>query len=192
MNPDEFMDAYKGNRSDANELALDASLIVPALRELLAAKGEAWQGIATALLQDLSEHADERTRKARGWPTNGRSLSNALRRVAPNLRQAGVDVTFLPGRRRGRLIKIEVMGVFASSSSPPSSPQGNQSAKRGRAGDVNTYEDANAHGEDAMRTQTTSDVSPRKHTQGDAGDDGDVKSHTHSKREDWTFPRRRA
>jgi hypothetical protein len=191
MSPDDFIDAYTGNRSDANELALDAALIVPPLRDLLAAKGEAWQGTATELLHDLHEQADERTRKAKGWPSNGRTLSNALRRVAPNLRQAGIDVTFLPGRRKGRLIHIEERGIFPSSSSPPSPPLENQFVKRGRTEDANTYEDANAHGEDGMRTQTTSDVSPRKHRQGDAGDDGDAKSHTNSKREDWTFPRRR-
>jgi hypothetical protein len=188
---EDFTEAYTGNREAANELALDAALIVSPLRNLLTAKGGACQRTATELLHDLHEHADERTRKAQGWPSNGRSLSNALRRVAPNLRQAGVDVTFLPGRRRGRLIKIEVMDFLASSSSPSSSLQENQVVKRGRTEDANTDEDANAHDEDAMRTQTTRDVIPRKHMQRDAGDDGDVTSHTHSAREDWTFPRRR-
>ena len=39
MSPDDFMDAYTGNRSDANELALDAALIVPPLRDLLSGEG---------------------------------------------------------------------------------------------------------------------------------------------------------
>jgi hypothetical protein len=170
-----FLKAYTGNREQANELALDAALIVPPLRDLLAAKSSTWQGTATEPLHDLQEQADERTRKAQGWPSDGLALSKALRRVAPNLRQAGVDVTFLPGRRKGHFIHIEVIGIFASPSSSSSTPLENQLVKRGRTEDANTDEDANAHGEDAMRTQTTSDVSPRKHKQGDGGDDGDAK-----------------
>jgi hypothetical protein len=85
----DFLKAYTGNREQANELALDAAIIVAPLRDLLAAKNRNWQGTATELLHDLDEQAPERTRKTQGWPTNGRALSNALRRIAPNLRQAG-------------------------------------------------------------------------------------------------------
>jgi hypothetical protein len=85
----DFLEAYTGNREQANELALDAAIIVAPLRDLLAAKNRNWQGTATELLHDLDEQAPERTRKTQGWPTNGRALSNALRRIAPNLRQAG-------------------------------------------------------------------------------------------------------
>jgi hypothetical protein len=80
--------------------------MVPPLQDLLAAKDGSWQGTATELLHDLDEKAPERTRKTQGWPTNGRALSNALRRIALNLRQAGVDVTFPRGRTKGRIFTI--------------------------------------------------------------------------------------
>jgi hypothetical protein len=105
--PGAFVAAYDRNRRAANELALDAAVIVPPLRDLLAAKDGHWQGTATELLHDLDEEAPERTRKAQGWPTNGRALSNALRRVAPNLRQAGIEITFPKGHTKGRIFKIE-------------------------------------------------------------------------------------
>jgi hypothetical protein len=102
-----FLEAYNSNREQANELALDAAVIVPPLRELLAAKDGHWQGTATELLHDLDAQAPERTRKAQGWPTNGRALSNALRRVAPNLRQAGIEITFPKGHTKGRIFRIQ-------------------------------------------------------------------------------------
>jgi hypothetical protein len=102
-----FLDAYRGNRAQANDLALEAAVIVAPLRDLLASKGGSWQGTATELLHDLDEHAPERTRKTQGWPTSGRSVSNALRRIAPNLRQAMIDVAFeREGKDRKRKIRL--------------------------------------------------------------------------------------
>ncbi len=37
--------------------------------------------------------ADDLTQRQRYWPKSARALSNALRRLAPNLREAGIDVT---------------------------------------------------------------------------------------------------
>jgi hypothetical protein len=174
MTPDDFLEAYKGNRSDANELALDAALIVSPLRDLLAAKDGAWEGIATELLHDLDAQAPERTRKAQGSPSNGRSLSNALRRVAPNLRQTGIDVTFLPGRRRGRLIHIERRGIHASSSSSSSPGAENQRPKEDVGGD------ARLPGGDDRGTHTNVEITSWKHTKEDSGDAEDAIFPPHS------------
>lgn len=135
-----FLEAYTGNREAANDLALEAALIVPPLRDLLAAKGGAWQGTATELLHNLHDHADERTRESKGWPTNGRVMSNALRRIAPNLRVVGIGVTFHPRRSQGRRLtvnapQLEYVGKFASPASPASPIQENQAF----TGDANLY-----------------------------------------------------
>jgi hypothetical protein len=184
-----FLAAYAGNRDAAHELALDAALIVAPLRDLLEDRGGTWDGTATVLLHDLSDKADERTRKAKGWPSNGRGLSNALRRIAPNLRAVGIDITFPRGHRKGRLFTIEQLRNFAS---PSSSARENQAATWGRTGDANAGGDAKSVGGDDGGTQDRPHLISDRQKQGDARDDGDAKKPMTSSRhrEEWPFPRR--
>lgn len=83
-----FVAAYKGNRESANEVALDASVVAQPLLEMLEAQGE-WIGSSGELLKALEERKGEQDRKQSGWPKNPRSLSGHLKRLAPNLREAG-------------------------------------------------------------------------------------------------------
>jgi hypothetical protein len=99
------MDAYNGNRNAAHELAFEASLIVPPLRTIV--EGGAWLGTATELLERLAKNVDEQTRKRRGWPGDGKAVSNALRRLAPNLRAVGINATFMKRQAGRRPIFIE-------------------------------------------------------------------------------------
>jgi hypothetical protein len=103
--PGAFMQAYTGNRVEANELTLEASLIAPLIRELAHA---GFTGTATDLLQRLNDRTPEKQKQQKGWPANARALSNALRRITPNLRAIGVEVEFLGhrGQQRQRLITI--------------------------------------------------------------------------------------
>jgi len=105
LQSDAFMQAYHRNRNAAHELALEASLIVPPLRSLV--EGGAWLGTATELLKKLVEKVDDQTRKQRGGPGDGRALSNALRRLAPNLRAVDINVTFIKRQAGRRPIFIE-------------------------------------------------------------------------------------
>jgi hypothetical protein len=166
---EEFLDAYAANRRAANELALDAALIVPPLRDLLAERGGAWRGTATSLLLDLAEHVDERTRKAPGWPTNGRAVSNALRRIAPNLRAVRVEVVFArEGKNRSRTIILEQAD---KSSSALSAAEENQMV---------------------WGTQTERDLNSGNLGQADGADAADAKKHINSykQRKPWPYPRR--
>ncbi len=108
--PGEFMAAYSGNRGAANELAIESSVVAAPLAALLSAEGGRWEGTATELLNALeTAHTDEKTRARREWPTSTRKLSGDLRRLAPNLRRAGLEVTFdkEPGGQRRRIIRLE-------------------------------------------------------------------------------------
>ena len=98
-----FMDAYHGNRESANELVLDASP-VPQAMKLLMASDERFMGTATDLLTLLNQKVSDQTRRERSWPKNGRALSGCLRRLAPNLRQIGIDIK-MDGPKRS--IRIE-------------------------------------------------------------------------------------
>lgn len=119
-----FMQAYAGNREAAHDLALEASPIVPAIRTILAEQ-HTWQGTASELWLLLVERVDDAVRKQREWPGSGQVLSNELRRLAPNLKETGVQVTFSRETARGRrrLITLEQVGISASNASEVSETQ---------------------------------------------------------------------
>ncbi len=94
--PGAFMQAYEDNRAAANDLALEASPLVGPLMQLAKEVGGI-RGNATTILDGLNTAAEETVRRSRSWPKTPGALANALRRLAPNLRAAGIPIEF--GRR---------------------------------------------------------------------------------------------
>ena len=114
-----FLAAYTRNRSSAHELALESASIVPPLLGL----PEEWVGTAGELLEALVALAGDKVTKREDWPANPRTLSGQLRRLAPDLRSIGVEVTFARRTGNRRTISIsraEDAGVRPSPASPPS------------------------------------------------------------------------
>jgi hypothetical protein len=99
-----FMLAYAGNRAAGNELALESSPVGKVLLDFMATRS-AWTGNPSDLLDELDAQADEKTTRLRGWPKSARSLSGIIKRLAPNLRAAGVSVE-LGRTSRGRYITL--------------------------------------------------------------------------------------
>jgi hypothetical protein len=93
-----FMTAYTANRAAGNDTAIETSPVGRALCEFVADVGE-WSGTATDLLNELDNRAEEKTRKLDIWPKTAPALGGAVKRLAPNLREAGFGVEF---RRTGR------------------------------------------------------------------------------------------
>lgn len=94
--PGTFIAAYTRNRAESNDLALEASPVVAPLLQVVP-----FTGTATELLALLSAKVSDEAKRQRAWPKNAVVLSNHLRRLAPNLRVAGVQVEFArDGRRR--------------------------------------------------------------------------------------------
>lgn len=116
-----FQAAYDENLRAAHELALEASPIVRSLRDLVAAQPR-WAGTAQDLLSELSAGVEPQQRP-HGWPRTPRGLGGMLRRLAPNLRDHGIDVAFSrePGKGRRRLITLTRQGpeVIWGSTVPP-------------------------------------------------------------------------
>jgi DNA polymerase-1 len=133
--PGDFLAAYEANRGDTNALALEASPVALALLKRLE-DCPVFDGTAAELLQWLNDGTDERTRKEKGWPTRPHVLSGQLRRMAPNLRRAGVSVRFeRTGHDRRRTIHLarrpqgqEGAGRTASAASAASAPEGDGTA----------------------------------------------------------------
>ena len=115
LKPGSFLSAYTANRSAANELPLETP-VAEAVRKLFLP----WTGTATELLAALETLIDDRTKRSKSWPSSGRGLSNALRRLASNLRASGVEIQFFREAGMGgrRLISLsESLGDSASQSS---------------------------------------------------------------------------
>ena len=97
----EFLTSYFANLQAAADLPLEASPIVAPLRVLLDkqqrtldGQGPCWTGTATALLRELRACDKAEDNRPPDWPRNGQALSGQLKRLAPNLRQKGIQVNF--------------------------------------------------------------------------------------------------
>ncbi|MGC9985862.1 MAG: ATP-binding protein [Polyangia bacterium] len=110
------MAAYQGNRAAANQTALESSQLATLVIELVS-KQVAWSGTATDLLHVVEKRADDLARRAKWWPRTAHGMAGALRRVAPNLRKAGIWVEHsrAGGHDRQRLITISM--------APPPAPE---------------------------------------------------------------------
>ena len=103
-----FLRAYMGNRTDANDLALTASPIVGPIIALLETR-EQWTGIASDLLAELNAIVSEDVKHQRDWPKSPQGIGGALKRLAPNLRSTGINISNGTGRSRC-VITIEKTG----------------------------------------------------------------------------------
>jgi hypothetical protein len=104
---DIFLDAYASNRETANQTALESSPIVQYILDV-AAFGK-WNGTAAELLVKIGGSAPPSVTEHKSWPRTPRGLSGMLRRLVPNLRQAGIEVDLPdnPTGGRGRIITIK-------------------------------------------------------------------------------------
>ena len=98
-----FMGTMARNEDDANESVVAGSVVGETIRKFIIAKGS-WDGTWSRLLDDLNDFADERVKRADGWPRDSRTLSNKLRLLAPNLRGVGIDVQFHDKERPKRVM----------------------------------------------------------------------------------------
>ncbi len=164
-----FLAAYTDNRSAANDLALEASVVVPAVQQILD-EGD-WKGTATDLLALLNGRADEATRRQRAWPTSSRALSNHLRRIAPNLRRTSVEVEFgREGHSRRRLITMRKVTESASASSSSSAPPLEAAPNLHLPADALRTQTSPA---DDVKTIPASASGPHQTSPGDHADDAD-------------------
>jgi hypothetical protein len=107
-----FIKAYTRKREASNDLALEVSPIAAVVKTLL--DKNSWEGTSSELLTALGILAGDKETKTQHWPKTPLALSNVLRRLAPNLRAAGIETTFVraPGKR-SRLIRMDMQSSDA-------------------------------------------------------------------------------
>lgn len=146
----QFIAAYQANRAAGNEVALEASPVGKAVIDFVSDVGE-WSGTSTELLHELIRRVDDATKRQRAWPATARPLGAAVKRLAPNLREAGIDVEFSrKGKRSTRLMvfkrRPERDGNFASLASATSAMDelpGNERFVADATADASSKADAN-------------------------------------------------
>jgi hypothetical protein len=162
---EDFLEAYAGNRRETNRLPLEVSPIADTLIEI--AEHGKWTGTATRLLSTLNAKLDEKVQRQKAYPKSPAALSNALRRLAANLKAVGVQVAFeREGGSGTRLIVLEKVGISSSQASHGVTAR-DDSLKTAAARDegVATRDDANNRQDD----ERVGFVTTR--------DDGDEESH---------------
>ncbi len=100
-----FLRAYWANIGSANEAAIEAHPVGPVLLVFMESR-ETWCGTSGELLESLKCPSTVK----HDWPQSPQALSAVLRRLAPNLRRAGVDVKMPEGRKgrnKSRLIEMQ-------------------------------------------------------------------------------------
>jgi hypothetical protein len=93
--PGTFLAAYQRNNRDADLVALEASPIAAAILRFMDNGKREWKGTPSALLKELTDVNDalaNREVRHPAWPKTPHGLGNAIRRLAPSLRSAGLDV----------------------------------------------------------------------------------------------------
>ena len=121
--PGTFLSAYLENRAGAHEQVIEASRVATALRAWAEERTD-WTGTASELLTELDNAADERTRSARSWPKSASTLGVVLRRVAPNLREVGVDISFGTSKRPRTITIRQVPQNAVGAVAPVAHPTG--------------------------------------------------------------------
>ena len=105
-----FMTAYKGNMDSANDIVLDSSLIVPVIRRLLeTAPGNTFEGTPQELLIQLGQTDPEAARN-KHWPKTPNVLTGHLKRLAQNMREAGIEVEQWRDHSGRRVLLSNVIG----------------------------------------------------------------------------------
>jgi hypothetical protein len=101
MKPGEALTTYQCNLTETHHLALESSPLYEPVSELAQ---EGFIGTVTELHARLTGMISEGIRRSVRWPKAPNALGNALRRMATNLRSAGIEIEFSRADIRGRRV----------------------------------------------------------------------------------------
>jgi hypothetical protein len=101
MKPGEALTAYQYNRAETYNLALESSPLYEPVAKLAQ---EGLSGTVAELFARLNCMMSESTRRSVRWSKAPNALSNALRRMATNLRATGIEIQFSRADIRGRRV----------------------------------------------------------------------------------------
>jgi hypothetical protein len=91
MGPGEAVTAHRANCFEAHRLALESSPLYEPVAKLA---DEGFSGTIAELHARLNRMMNESFRRSARWPKAPSALGSALRRMAANLRAAGIEIQF--------------------------------------------------------------------------------------------------
>jgi len=89
-----FLNAYNENLRSAKNLILESDPLALEIKKFINAQMGVWSGTASELLSALALQAGVEATRKKWWPERPSSLGSAVRRLAPVLRNGGIDVDF--------------------------------------------------------------------------------------------------
>ena len=110
----ETNNALNENYSDALNNIADEGPLVKEIRNYLKTK-EKFEGTATELLDNLENNAVEKSTKSKQWPSSPATLSNAIERNIDVLKNMGVYIERLRGKKGKRIIVLELKEIDSES-----------------------------------------------------------------------------
>ncbi len=140
-----------------------------------------WSGTATDLLHELEAQADEKTKHLKSWPATARILGAAVKRLAPNLREAGLGVE-LSRTGRSRIITLTRMDrdFDVTNVTNVIAPE-----KQGFESDAGVTQNGCGDASDGSSVTSETSVNPEENGHCDSGDVNDAKIPAHSIDSDW-------
>jgi hypothetical protein len=171
LNRGAFMAAYTGNRADSNDLALEASPVAAAVLSFVEAE-ESWSGTPSDLLKLLIQRTSEDVQRQQGFPKAANSLSGILKRLAPNLRAAGVNITRpnRSGKKGARLIQLERINIRPSEASEASAVSNMQTDSLRSSDDISDGLNTSDDGARDWRESSANENTPKSARSVDADD----------------------
>jgi hypothetical protein len=114
--PGDFTRAYESNRMEASEALLENDPVATAIKGLLDRypDGE-WSGTSEKLLEKLNWRASEEIMRSKAWPKAPNHLSRHLNRIAPALKEAGIEyLQREEGREKRKIKTLRKVGLAQS------------------------------------------------------------------------------
>jgi hypothetical protein len=103
------------NRDEVAAQALEVSPLGRTIQDFVETD-RSWNGTAGALLRTLNQRISGDVRQERDWPTSPRQLTAQLRRLAPSLRQIGIDWSPPVKRNQERIMMLRLIARGAAKS----------------------------------------------------------------------------
>jgi hypothetical protein len=101
---DDSLKIYIGQRDRIAEAVIDSDQVAVAIRDHMEEHGT-FEGTADELLKRNSPYYPDRPPK--GWPRTPHVLGGPLKRLAPALKQAGIEIVWLPRTSNRRQLRID-------------------------------------------------------------------------------------
>jgi hypothetical protein len=105
VTPDQMMALLLQNQQEVMLSELDAPL-PQAVFELLEKEAGGFEGLLRDLLAKLGDLAGEEAVRQKNWPVSSKALRNALARLSPVMRVAGVVFQELKKTNKGRMVRL--------------------------------------------------------------------------------------